>query len=89
MSTEGPLSHEAESLSRVSLFKRLEPAELETLAAEVDQVIFKAGDTIFNESDKGDALYVVDSGSVRIWVLDDDVKPVTLAELKQIGRAHV
>jgi CRP/FNR family cyclic AMP-dependent transcriptional regulator len=82
MSTEGPLSHEAESLSRVSLFKRLEPAELETLAAEVDQVIFKAGDTIFNESDKGDALYVVDSGSVRIWVLDEDVKPVTLAELK-------
>jgi uncharacterized membrane protein len=82
MSTEGPLSHEAESLSRVSLFKRLEPTELETLAAEVDQVIFKAGDTIFNESDKGDALYVVDSGSVRIWVLDDDVKPVTLAELK-------
>ncbi len=82
MSTEGPLSHEAESLSRVSLFKRLEPGELETLAAEVDQVNFKAGDTIFNESDKGDALYVVDSGSVRIWVLDEDVKPVTLAELK-------
>jgi CRP/FNR family cyclic AMP-dependent transcriptional regulator len=82
MSTEGPLSHEAESLSRVSLFKRLVPSELETLAAEVDQVNFKAGETIFNESDKGDALYVVDSGSVRIWVLDEDVKPVTLAELK-------
>src|SRR6267142_1023525 len=82
MSTEGPLSNEAESLSRVSLFKRLVPSELETLAAEVDQVNFKAGETIFNESDKGDALYVVDSGSVRIWVLDEDVKPVTLAELK-------
>jgi uncharacterized membrane protein len=82
MSTEGPLSNEAESLSRVSLFKRLVPSELETLAAEVDQVNYKAGETIFNESDKGDALYVVDSGSVRIWVLDEDVKPVTLAELK-------
>ena len=82
MSTEGPLSHEAESLSRVSLFKRLVPAELETLAADVEQVNFKAGETIFNESDKGDALYVVDSGSVRIWVLDEDVEPVTLAELK-------
>jgi len=82
MSTEGPLSNEAESLSRVSLFKRLVPSELETLAAEVDQVNFKAGETIFSESDKGDALYVVDSGSVRIWVLDEDVKPVTLAELK-------
>ncbi|HKZ80208.1 MAG TPA: DUF1003 domain-containing protein [Pyrinomonadaceae bacterium] len=83
MSAEIPLSNEAESLSRVPLFKRLTPAELEQLAHEVDQVQFKAGETIFNEADRGDALYVVDSGSVRIWVLDEDVKPVTLAELKE------
>ena len=76
------LSDEAESLSRVSLFKRLEPHELEHLAEEVDQVQIKAGEVIFNEHDRGDALYVVDEGSVRIWVLDEDVKPVTLAELK-------
>jgi len=83
MSTDQPLSREAESLSRVSLFKRLEPEELEKLAAEVDQVHYKGGETIFNESDKGDALYVVESGSVRIWVLDEDVKPVTLTELHE------
>lgn len=82
MSSQPPLSHEAESLSHVSLFKRLEPDELERLATEVDQILYKAGATIFNENDKGDALYVVDSGSVRIWVLDEDVEPVTLAELK-------
>ncbi len=82
MPTESPLSNEAESLSRVPLFKRLTPEELERLAQEVDQVEFKANDTIFNEQDKGDALYVVDSGAVRIWVLDEDVEPVTLAELK-------
>jgi CRP/FNR family transcriptional regulator, cyclic AMP receptor protein len=82
MSTEQSLSNEAESLSRVSLFKRLEPAELEKLATEVDQVNFKDGDTVFNESDRGDALYVVEEGAVRIWVLDEDVKPVTLTELK-------
>ena len=76
------LSDEAESLSRVSLFKRLEPHELEKLAEEVDQVEFKAGETIFSEQDTGDALYVVDSGTVRIWVLDQDVEAVTLAELK-------
>jgi uncharacterized membrane protein len=76
------LSDEAESLSRVSLFKRLEPHELEKLAERVDQVEFKAGETIFSEQDTGDALYVVDSGIVRIWVLDQDVEPVTLAELK-------
>jgi CRP/FNR family cyclic AMP-dependent transcriptional regulator len=76
------LSHEAASLCRIPLFKRLTPDELEQLAQGVDQVNFKAEETIFNEQDTGDALYVVDSGLVRIWVLDEDVKPVTLAELK-------
>ncbi len=82
MSTEKPLSNEAESLSRIPLFRRLTPDELEQLAQGVDQVEFKANETIFNEQDTGDALYVLDSGSVRIWVLDEDVQPVTLAELK-------
>jgi CRP/FNR family cyclic AMP-dependent transcriptional regulator len=85
MSADQPLdnlSHEAASLSQISLFKSLTPAELEQLAQSVDQVNFKAEETVFNEQDQGDALYVVDSGSIRIWVLDEDVKPVTLAELK-------
>jgi len=82
MSTDIIPSDEADSLSRIPLFKRLTPEELEQLAVEVDQVQFDADETIFNEQDKGDALYVVESGSVRIWVLDEDVKPVTLAELK-------
>ncbi|HEV7681293.1 MAG TPA: DUF1003 domain-containing protein [Pyrinomonadaceae bacterium] len=74
-------SDEADSLSRIPLFQRLTPEELEQLAAEVDQVKFDADETIFNEQDKGDALYVVETGSVRIWVLDEDVEPVTLKEL--------
>jgi CRP/FNR family cyclic AMP-dependent transcriptional regulator len=51
------------------------------LAAEVDQVKFDPDEIIFNEQDKGDALYVVEAGTVRIWVLDEDVEPVTLKEL--------
>src|SRR5215470_7883077 len=82
MAAEFALSDKAESLSGVPLFKRLTPAELEKLAQEVDQVDVKAGDVIFNQFDRGDALYVVESGSVRIWVMDEDVKEVTLAELK-------
>jgi uncharacterized membrane protein len=82
MATEITLSEEAESLSQVPLFKRLEPHELEKLAEEVDQVDYKAGEIIFNERDRGDALYVVETGSVRIWVWDEDVQEVTLAELK-------
>jgi CRP/FNR family cyclic AMP-dependent transcriptional regulator len=76
------LSDEAQSLARIPLFKRLEPHELEHLAEDVDQVNYKAGETIFNEHDLGDGLYVVETGSVRIWVMDEDVQDVTLAELK-------
>jgi CRP/FNR family cyclic AMP-dependent transcriptional regulator len=83
MSTEpNRLSDEAQSLARVPLFKRLEPHELEKLAEEIDQVNFEAGETIFNEHDRGDSLYVVEEGAVRIWVMDEDVNEVTLAELK-------
>ena len=76
------LSDEAQSLARVPLFKRLEPHELEHLAADVDQVTYQAGETIFNEHDLGDGLYVVEHGLVRIWVVDEDVNEVTLAELQ-------
>jgi CRP/FNR family transcriptional regulator, cyclic AMP receptor protein len=83
MSSElNKLSEEAQSLARVPLFKRLEPHELEHLAEDVDQVNYAAGATIFNEHDLGDGLYVVETGSVRIWVMDEDVHEVTLAELK-------
>jgi CRP/FNR family cyclic AMP-dependent transcriptional regulator len=82
MSTDIIPSDEADSLSRIPLFKRLTPEELEQLAGEVDQVKYDADEIIFNEQDKGDALYVVEEGSVRIWVLDEDVKPVTLKELQ-------
>ena len=76
------LSDEAQSLAREPLFKRLEPHELEKLAEEIDQVNYRAGEVIFNEHDRGDALYVLEEGSVRIWVTDEDLQPVTLAELQ-------
>src|ERR671932_416951 len=82
MSTEITLSEEAQSLSQVPLFSQLDQTELEKLAESVDQVSFKAGETIFHEHDHGDALYVVERGAVRIWVRDEDVQEVTLSELK-------
>jgi len=75
------LSDEAQSLARVPLFQRLEPHELEHLAEDVEQVNYKAGEVIFHEYDTGDALYVVEEGTVRIWVTDEDVQQVTLTEL--------
>ena len=81
MSALSNLSDEAQSLARVPLFQRLEPHELEHLAEDVEQVNYKAGEVIFHEYDIGDALYVVEEGSVRIWVTDEDVQQVTLTEL--------
>jgi CRP/FNR family transcriptional regulator, cyclic AMP receptor protein len=82
MSTESPLSDEAQHLSQIPMFKQLDNVELENLATAVDQVTYKSGETVFHERDHGDALYVVESGSIRIWVRDEDVEEITLSELK-------
>jgi CRP/FNR family cyclic AMP-dependent transcriptional regulator len=82
MSTEPTLSDEAQHLSQIPMFKQLDNVELENLAEAVDQVNYKAGEIIFHERDHGDALYVVDSGAVRIWVRDEDTEDVTLSQLK-------
>ena len=81
MSALSNLSDEAQSLARIPLFQRLEPHELEHLAEDVEQVNYKAGEIIFHEYDTGDALYMVEEGSVRIWVTDEDLEQVTLTEL--------
>lgn len=82
MSNEIKLSDEAHHLSRIPLFKDLDADELEKLAELVTQVEYKAGEIIFHQNDPGDALYAIESGSVRVWVRDADVQEVTLSELR-------
>jgi len=82
MATEPQLSDEAQHLSQIPMFKQLDNEELENLASSVDQVTYKTGETVFHERDHGDALYVVESGSIRIWVRDEDVQEITLSELR-------
>ena len=82
MSSNTNLNDEARHLALVPLFRRLDDPELMKLAEEVDQVSFKSGEEIFHEYDQGDALYLVESGAVRIWVHDDDAEQITLSELK-------
>lgn len=82
MSTNLTLSDEAQHLSQIPMFRQLDFQELENLAESVDQVAYKAGEDVFHEHDRGDALYVVESGSVRIWVRDEDTEEITLSELR-------
>ena len=82
MPIESELSDEAQHLSQIPMFKQLDFQELENLAKSVDQVNYKAGEDVFHERDCGDALYIVESGSIRVWVRDEDVQDITLSELK-------
>lgn len=82
MTSENRLSDEARHLALVPLFRQLNEHDLANLAEEVDQVFVKAGEAIFQAHNQGDALYIVESGGVRIWVHDDDVQQITLSELK-------
>jgi uncharacterized membrane protein len=81
MSEEPAQDDQDLGLAAISLFKDLSPEALEKMSTLLENVAFKTGDIVFHEHDKGDALYVVHSGRVRIWVHDEDAKDVTLAEL--------
>src|SRR5947209_16942128 len=76
------LSEEALSLSLIPLFNKLDDTDLERLAEEVEQLSFHAGEAVFSEHDRAEAVYVVEKGAIRLWVRDEDVKQVTLSELK-------
>jgi CRP-like cAMP-binding protein len=70
------------SLAAIPLFRQLSPDDREKISALMVKVSRKAGDAIFLQNEPGNALYVVDSGKVRIWVRDGDGNEVTLSELE-------
>src|SRR5258708_30830351 len=70
------------SLTTIPPFKKLSSDALEKLSGLMVKEAHKAGDTIFLTGERGDALYVVDSGKVRIWVRDGEGNEVTLSELE-------
>lgn len=80
MANEMTDSNEGHGLAAIPLFKQLAPEALEKMSGLMVKVSFKAGDSIFLEREPGDALYVVDTGRVRIWVRDGDINEVTLSE---------
>jgi uncharacterized membrane protein len=53
-------------LAEVPLFSRLDDQERETLSAMLRPRLFRAGERIFSAGDRGEALYVIRSGKVRL-----------------------
>ena len=68
-------------IAAVPMFETLDSVQAGALASLLRSVSFTAGEVIFRHRDPGDSMYIVRSGQVRIWVVDEDLKEVTLAEL--------
>ncbi|HKZ69706.1 MAG TPA: DUF1003 domain-containing protein [Anaerolineales bacterium] len=67
-------------LEEVPFFKLLDSDERKALAAVLDNTNLPAGRVLFNFGDPGDALYLVRTGKVELYVKDHTGEKITLIE---------
>ena len=72
-----------EALRSVPLFASLDDEAARELRNLLSDKIVSRDTRLFRQGDKGDAMYLIESGRVRISIQDDDKQEVTLAELAQ------
>jgi uncharacterized membrane protein len=72
-----------EALRSVPLFASLTDEAALELRGLLSTENFSAGTQLFQKGDSGDAMYLIESGRVRISITDEDRKEITLAELAQ------
>jgi len=72
-----------EALRSVPLFASLDDESATDLRNLLSDRVVPHNTRLFRRGDKGDALYLIESGRVRISIRDDDKQEVTLAELAQ------
>lgn len=72
-----------EVLRSVPLFASLDDEAASDLRNLLSDKIVPQNTRLFKAGDKGDAMYLIESGRVRISIQDDDKREVTLAELAQ------
>src|SRR4029453_6685429 len=72
-----------EALRSVPLFASLDDDAARELRSLLSDKIVPRNTRLFRQGDKGDAMYLIESGRVRISIHDDDKQELTLAELAQ------
>jgi uncharacterized membrane protein len=72
-----------ESLRSVPLFASLDDDAARDLRNLLSEKAVAQNTRLFRQGDNGDAMYLIESGRVRISLRDDDKQEVTLAELAQ------
>lgn len=72
-----------EALRSVPLFASLDDDAARELRSLLSDKTVSQNTRLFRQGDKGDAMYLIESGRVRISIRDEDEQEVTLAELAQ------
>ena len=72
-----------EALRSVPLFASLTDDAAKDLRSLLAEQEVPNNTRLFRQGDKGDAMYLIESGRIRISITDQDKKEVTLAELAQ------
>ncbi|HKR14466.1 MAG TPA: DUF1003 domain-containing protein [Pyrinomonadaceae bacterium] len=72
-----------EGLRSVPLFASLDDEAATELRDLLSEKVVPQNTRLFNQGDKGDSMYLIESGRVRISIRDDDKQELTLAELAQ------
>ena len=65
-------------LQNIPLFSSLGEAELASLSKKVITRQFPRNTVIINEGDHSDSLYIINSGSVKVFLSDNEGKEVIL-----------
>jgi CRP/FNR family cyclic AMP-dependent transcriptional regulator len=68
-------------LDELDLFESLSDDEIDVLARKVDTVAWDANTVVFEEGDRGDACYVIESGRVKVMRRLVDGQPIALAQV--------
>jgi CRP/FNR family transcriptional regulator, cyclic AMP receptor protein len=71
-----------EVLANIPLFTALSAKELRILEKVVHRRTYKAGETVFDETEPGVGMYIVRSGRVDIVMQQKSENPILLAELE-------
>jgi len=72
-----------EALRSVPLFASLDDDAAKELRSLLKEKNVPRNTSLFNQGDKGNAMYLIESGRVRISIRDEDEHELTLAELAQ------
>jgi CRP/FNR family cyclic AMP-dependent transcriptional regulator len=70
-------------LKKIPLFSHLKDSQLKEIASRCTQARFKKGDTIFHRTDMSTELYIVDRGSLKAVLIDDEGDEMVLARFEQ------